>query len=68
MSILASAKRVVSLQRQIKVYGALHRAGAITDPERDELVKAAEAEIARLRSQGELPLEGGKVGGSKAPR
>lgn len=60
MDKLAVVKRIVALQRASANARAMAKRGVITEGDAGVLIEANDAEIARLRSQGELPLDGGK--------
>lgn len=55
---LDAAKRVVAIQRSIAAYNAMAKRGDLTAEECAVLVAGLQAELVRLRSQAELPLDG----------
>lgn len=55
----AKVKRVVALNRQIASYKAMLKNTVLTADEADIAISDCNREIAKLRGQEELPLEGG---------
>lgn len=57
---VVTVKRVVALNRQIAAYRAMLKQGVLTEHEVAVAVSDCQAEINKLREQGELQLEGGQ--------